>query len=98
MGFCGKNIEAEGHLLTEADRDPSPRGQRMRKLGLMIMSSFIRLDPMSPAPAGEGFDIRTGKASAVRGEPSFSLRATGEGMRARRLTGGHHLPRARSWT
>jgi hypothetical protein len=36
---------------------------------------------MSPAPAGEGFDIRTGKATAVRGEPAFSLRATGEGMR-----------------
>jgi hypothetical protein len=82
MGFCGKNIEAAGQLLMEADRDPSPRGQRMRKLGLMIISSFIRLDPMSPAPAGEGFDIRTGKASAVRGEPALSLRATGEGMRA----------------
>jgi hypothetical protein len=82
MGFCGKNIEAADQLLLESDRDPGPRGQRMRKLGLTIISSFIRLDPMSPAPAGEGFDIRTGKASAVRGQPSLSLRATGEGMRA----------------
>jgi hypothetical protein len=82
MGFCGKNIEAAGQFLVEADRDPGPRGQRLRKLGLMIIDSFLRLDPASPFLAGEGFDIRTGKASAVRGEPSFALRATGEGVRA----------------
>jgi hypothetical protein len=82
MGFCGKNIEAAGQFLREADRDPAPRGQRLRKLGLMIVDSFLRLDPASPVLAGEGFDIRTGKASAVRGEPSFALRATGEGVRA----------------
>ena len=81
MGFCGENIEAAAQMLLEGDRDPGPRGQRMRKLGLTIIDSFIRLVPMSPAPAGEGFDIRTGKATAVRGEPAFSLRATGEGMR-----------------
>ena len=46
MGFCGENIEAAGQILTEADRDPSPRGQRLRKLGLMIIDSFIRLVPM----------------------------------------------------
>ncbi len=82
MGFCGKNIEAAGQFLRESYNDHSVRGQRMRKLGLMIISSFIRLDPMSPFLSGEGFDIHTGKASAVRGKPSFSLRATGEGMRA----------------
>jgi hypothetical protein len=81
MGFCGKNIEVADQLLQESDRDPGPRGQRMRKLGLTIIESLIRIVPMSPAPAAEGFDIRTGKASAVRGAPSFSLRATAEDMR-----------------
>ena len=82
MGFCGKNIEAASELLRESDRDPSGRGQRFRKLGLMIIDSLIRIVPMDPAPVGEGFDIRTGKASAVRGEASFALRATAEDMRA----------------
>jgi hypothetical protein len=81
MGFCGKNVEVADQLLLESDRDPGPRGQRMRKLGLTIIDSLIRIVPMSPAPAGEGFDIRTGKASAVRGEPAFSLRATAEDLR-----------------
>ena len=81
MGFCGENIEAAGQMLMEADRDPGARGQRMRKLGLAIIDSFIRLVPSSPVLAGEGFDIRTGKPSAARGEPAFTLRATGEDMR-----------------
>jgi hypothetical protein len=82
MGFCGKNIEAASELLRESDRDQSARGERMKKLGLMIIESLIRIVPMDPAPAGEGFDIRTGSASAVRGAPSFALRATAEDMRA----------------
>jgi hypothetical protein len=81
MGFCGKNVEVADQLLLESDRDPGPRGQRMRKLGLTIIDSLIRIVPMSPAPAGEGFDIRTGKASAVRGAPAFSLRSTAEDLR-----------------
>ncbi len=81
MGFCGKNVEVADQLLQESDRDSGPRGQRMRKLGLTIIESLIRIVPMSPAPAAEGFDIRTGKASAVRGAPAFSLRATAEDMR-----------------
>jgi hypothetical protein len=81
MGFCGKNVEVADQLLLESDRDPGPRGQRMRKLGLMIIDSLIRLVPMSPAPAGEAFDIRTGKAGAVRGEPAFTLRSTAEDLR-----------------
>lgn len=82
MGFCGENIEAAGQMLVEADRDKSARGERLRQLGLTIIDSFIRLDPASPVLAGEGFDLRTGQASAVRGQPAFSLRATGEGVRA----------------
>jgi hypothetical protein len=81
MGFCGKNVEVADQLLQESDRDPSERGQRMRKLGTMILESLVRIDKMSPAPAAEGFDIRTGQASAVRGGTGFSLRATAEDMR-----------------
>ncbi len=81
MGFCGKNVEVADQLLQESDRDPGPRGQRMRKLGLMIIESLIRIVPMSPAPAAEGFDIRTGRAGAVRGAPAFALRAMSEDMR-----------------
>ncbi len=81
MGFCGKNVEVADQLLIEADRDSSERGQRMRKLGMTIIESMIRIVPMSPAPAGEGFDIRTGQAGAVRGDPAFSLRSVSEDMR-----------------
>jgi len=81
MGFCGKNVEVADQLFQESDRDPSSRGQRMKKLGTMIIESLVRIDKMDPAPAAEGFDIRTGQASAVRGTPSFSLRATAEDMR-----------------
>jgi hypothetical protein len=80
LGFCGKNVEVADQLLLEADRDSGPRRQRLRALGLKIMGSMVRVVPMSP-PAGEGFDIRTGKASAVRGEPSFSLRSVSEDTR-----------------
>ncbi len=81
MGFCGKTVEVADQLLQESDRDAGPRGQRMRKLGLMIVESLLRIVPMSPAPAAEGFDLRTGKPSGVRGGTEFSLRATGEDMR-----------------
>jgi hypothetical protein len=68
MGFVGKNIEAADQLLREAERDHTARGERMRKLGLAIIDSFIRLVPMSP-PAGEGFDLLTG-------EPTVSFPAS----------------------
>jgi hypothetical protein len=61
MSFCGKNIEAADQLLIEGDRDKTDRGQRMRKLGLAIIDSFVRIVPMSPAPGGSGFDIQTGE-------------------------------------
>ena len=76
MGFCGKHVEAADQFLMESDRDPDPRGQRLRKLGVLIVDSLIRLVPMSPYPAGEGFNIRTGKVIA-----GASLRALSEDMR-----------------
>jgi hypothetical protein len=79
MGFCSKGIEVADQLLREADRDPSPRGQRMRKFGLAIIDSFIRLVPMSP-PAGEGFNLWTGKPDCGAAG-IFTLRAPSEGMR-----------------
>ena len=61
LGFCAKNIEAADQLLEESDHDPSPRGQKMRQSALDIISTFIRvLGPMSP-PAGDGFNLYTGK-------------------------------------
>jgi hypothetical protein len=80
IGFCGKHVEVAEQLLLESDRDSSARGQRMRKLGEMILSSLIRIVPVSP-PSGEGFDIRTGKAGAVHSGTGFSVRSWAEDMR-----------------
>jgi hypothetical protein len=79
IGFCGKNVEVAQQLLLESDRDQSSRGQRMRKLGEMIISSLIRIVPVSP-PCGEGFDIRTGQPGAVHVGTAFSLRSWAEDM------------------
>ena len=78
MGFVSKGIEAADDLLREGDRDASPRGQKMRQSGLLIISSFIRLVPMTP-PAAAGFNLQTGKPDS---EPAgiFFLRAPSEGM------------------
>ena len=80
IGFCGKHVEVAEQLLLESDRDSSPRGQRMRKLGEMILSSLIRIVPVSP-PSGEGFDIRTGKVGAVHSGTGFTIRSWAEDMR-----------------
>jgi hypothetical protein len=79
IGFCGKNVEAAEQLLLESNRDTGPRGQRMRKLGEMIIESLISIVPTSP-PSGEGFDIRVGKPSAVHGGTAFTLRSWAEDM------------------
>ena len=76
IGFCGKHVEVAQQFLEESDRDPGPRGQRMRNLGVMIMDSLVRIVPMSPYPAGEGFNIRTGKVNGGAG-----LRSLSEDMR-----------------
>jgi hypothetical protein len=81
MGFCGKNVEVADQLLIEADRDSGPRGERLRKIGMTVIESMIRIVPMSPFPGGEGFDIRSGQISGVRGGTGFSLRSVSEDMR-----------------
>jgi hypothetical protein len=93
MGFCGKNVEVADQLLMESDRDPGPRGQRMRKLGLMIIDSLICIVPMSPFPAGEGFNIRTGKVIPGAGTRSLSedMRIMIDLLRRERALGRQHL-------
>lgn len=101
MGFVSKGVEAADELLREGDRDPSPRGQKMRKDGLAIIDSFIRLDPMSP-PGGQGFDIHTGKPVSEPADHVF-LRAPSEGMRSlmqaytREKRAGHDHPEWLAW-
>ncbi len=79
MGFVSKGIEVADSLLIEGDRDPTSRGEHMRKEGLAIIETYIRLVPMSP-PAGEGFNLLTGKADSWAGD-TVTLRGPSEGVR-----------------
>jgi hypothetical protein len=79
MGFVSKGVEVADQLLIEADRDPGPRGQKMRKDGLAIIDTYVRLVPLSP-PAGEGFNLWTGKADSWAGD-TVTLRGPSEGTR-----------------
>ncbi|MGA9033686.1 MAG: hypothetical protein WB402_14320, partial [Sulfuricaulis sp.] len=60
MGFVSKNIECADQLLREGDRDSSERAQRMRRLGLSIISSMIKALSKVPLEA-TGYDLATGK-------------------------------------
>lgn len=60
MGFVGKNIECADQLLREADRDPTERGQKMRRIGSDVISSMIQALPNVPLQA-TGYDLATGK-------------------------------------
>jgi len=60
MGFVGKNIECADQLLREGDRDKTERGQKMRQIGLAVISSMIRALPTVPLQA-TGYDLATGK-------------------------------------
>ena len=82
MGFTGKNLESAEFLLADALDDPdAARAARDRRLGLAIFSSFVRLG-VNP-PAGEGFDIETGKpALAIPRDQRIYLRSFGDDMKA----------------
>lgn len=80
MGFCGKNLEGADQLLLEGDRDSSERGQKMRKQGLAIIDSLIRIVSMSP-PAGVGYNIQTGEPAPANFVPGFTLRMPAEDLR-----------------
>lgn len=60
MGFVGKNIECADQLMREGDRDPTERGQNMRRSGLAIIASLIAALPTVPLQ-GTGYDLSTGK-------------------------------------
>ncbi len=60
MGFVSKNIECADQLLRESDRDSTERGQKMRQLGLGIISSMINALNTIPLQA-TGYDLATGK-------------------------------------
>jgi hypothetical protein len=95
MGFVAKGIESADQLLIEGERDPGPRGQRMRELGLMIINSFVRIVPMAP-PAGTGFNLMTGKPDCQSAgivtirEPSEDLSILIEVIRRERKKGREH--------
>ena len=101
MGFVSKGIESADQLLLEGDRDPGPRGQKMRNQGLMIINSFVKTVGMSP-PAGEGFNLWTGKPDC-QSTVVMNLRAPSEGMRTlidsyrREKSHGHEHPEWLSW-
>lgn len=81
MGFVSKGIESADQLIREGERDSSPRGQKMRELGLKIIDTYIRIVPMAP-PSGEGFSLWTGKPDfGSAGMGVVTLRAPSEGMR-----------------
>ena len=61
MGFVGKDLDCADALLREGDRDPGPRGQHMRALGLAMISTMIKGLPTVPLPA-TGIDLTTGLA------------------------------------
>jgi len=61
MGFVGKNLECADQLLREGDRDPTERGQKMRRTGLAIISSMIQALPTVPLQE-TGYDLATGKS------------------------------------
>ena len=79
MGFCGKNLEGADQLLLESDRDSSERGRKMRKQGLAIIDSLIRIVPMSP-PGGVGYNIQTGEPAPANFVPGFTLRMPSEDL------------------
>lgn len=60
LGFVGKNLETANILLIEADRDPGPRGEKLRATALAIIDTFTKGLTLSP-PSGEAIDLATGR-------------------------------------
>ena len=92
LGFCGKHIEVGEQFIEEADREPGPRSDRVRKLGMTVIDSQVKLVPMSPFPSGEGFNLRTGKVIGGAGIRSLSedMRTMVDLLRYERAHGRQH--------
>jgi hypothetical protein len=95
MGFVSKGIEAADQLVQEGDRDSGTRGQKMRKLGLMIIDTYIRMVPMNP-PSGEGFNLWTASpdcqasGTVMLRSPSEDMRSLLDGYRREKNLGREH--------
>src|SRR6185437_7269855 len=104
LGFCAKNIEAADQLMEESDHDSSPRGKKMRQIGLDTIATFIRmLGPLSP-PVGDGFDLYSGKLiQAAWSENKQFLRTPNDDLLAlmraydREKAHGHNHPEWLAW-
>ncbi len=101
MGFVGKNLECADQLLREGDRDPSERGQRMRRIGLAVISSMIQALPTVPLQA-TGYDLANGRpwdhiwlAPWLR-NASEDMRVLMQAYRRERALGRPH-PEWRNW-
>lgn len=104
MGFVSKNIECADQLLREGDRDSTGRGQKMRHIGLAIISSMIQALPTVPLQA-TGYDLATGKLwTGERKEwlapwlrnATEDMRVLMRAYRRERALGRHH-PEWYSW-
>jgi hypothetical protein len=104
MGFVSKNIECADQLLREGDRDKTERGQKMRQIGLSIISSMIQALPTVPLQA-TGYDLATGKPWTGERQEWLApwLRNATEDMRVlirayrRERTRGHQHPEWFNW-
>jgi len=82
MGFTGKSLESAEHMLEEAGRDKTERGEKLRRLATEIFDSFTRLK-VSP-PEGEGFLFDSGKTVTALWprQNVIYLRSFGDDMKA----------------
>ena len=82
FGFTGKNIESAEFLLADSLLDSdATRAALDRRLGLSILTSFVRLR-MNP-PVGEGFVLATGEpALAIPRDQRVYLRSFSDAMKA----------------
>ena len=95
MGFVSKGIEVADQLLQEGDRDPGPRGQKMRKDGLAdhrhlhSARSRCRLRPAKASTSGRA--SRT-PARACHGPraPSEDMRTLVDAYRREKRLGREH--------
>jgi hypothetical protein len=78
-GFTSKGLETADQLLLEADRDPSPRGQKMRQQGLAIINTWITKVSLGP-PNGAGYNLYRKQVTYAPPDTLF-LRQMGEDIR-----------------
>jgi hypothetical protein len=78
-GFTSKAIETADQLLLEADRDPSPRGQKMRQQGLAIINCWVTKVSFGP-PNAAGYNLYRKEVTYAPPDTLY-LRQLGEDVR-----------------